>query len=353
VSTLLADPSAAAAETQQGLPSGQASNGHAPAGSPQPDPTASPCPNCGAQLAPAQDWCLQCGAGGPGSVERPGWRSAAAIAIATAVLALVAAAAGYAALSHKRPPAPVRTTTVAQATPPAGAPGATPPTTQAPVTPTPTTPPLAPGIATPPKIPLKATTPTVPTTTTPPTPAGEETNNGSKTKSTTPTGGSGSEKTPEPILLDTNAASTYNPYSYPAASFGDPSLAIDGDPSTGWTAQINPATAPKLAQGVLIDLKTPHRLSALKLVTTTPGMTVQVYGANGKAEPSSITDPAWAALSRSVTIHKRHPRLGLRQSKQSYRFVAVWISRAPASSVGTPEAPGRVTVNEIELFPAT
>jgi hypothetical protein len=30
----------------------------------------------------------------------------------------------------------------------------------------------------------------------------------------------------------------------------------------------------------------------------------------------------------------------------------VWISQAPESAVGTPEAPGHVTVNEIELLPA-
>jgi hypothetical protein len=30
----------------------------------------------------------------------------------------------------------------------------------------------------------------------------------------------------------------------------------------------------------------------------------------------------------------------------------VWISGAPESAVGTPEAPGKVTINEIELFPA-
>jgi hypothetical protein len=242
----------------------------------------------------------------------------------------------------------VRIATVAQATPPAAVPGATPPTPGAT-----TATPIAPGITKPPTIPLKAATPTPTTpTTTPTTPSGEETNNGAKTKSTTPTGGSGGQNQPEPILLDTNAASTYNPYSYPAAAFGDPSLAIDGDGSTGWTAQISPATAPKLAEGVLIDLKTPHKLSALKLVTTTTGMTLQAYGANGGTVPASITDPAWVPLSRSVTIQKRHARLGLRRPKQSYRFVAVWISRAPASAVGTPEAPGRVTINEIELFPA-
>jgi len=90
----------------------------------------------------------------------------------------------------------------------------------------------------------------------------------------------------------------------------------------------------------------------------TPGMTVQVYGANGATLPSSITDPAWVALSPSLTEGKKRTRIKFggstaaaqRNAKKPYRFVVLWISQAPASAVGTPEAPGRVSVNELELF---
>ncbi len=345
MSALITDGQPAAPE--QPVPETQAaSNGSAPQGGETSAPATGPvCPKCGHAMAPEQDWCLNCGAAAPGSVGGAGWRPAAGIAAITIALVLGAAAAGVAALSKKSPAAPVTTTTVAQVAPP---------TTPAATTPsTPTTP--LPGVTTPPKIPLKAVTPLPATTLTPTTPA---------TPATTPaetkakeeagkTGGSGTEKKePEPILLDTNAAQTYNPYAYPAANFGDPSLAIDGDSSTGWTAQVNPATAPRLAEGLLIDLKTAQKLSAVKLVTTTPGMIVQVYGANGHTIPSSITDKAWVTLSHSLTIKKRHARIGLHNKKKSYRFVTLWISRAPASAVGTPEAPGRVTVNELELLPA-
>ena len=115
---------------------------------------------------------------------------------------------------------------------------------------------------------------------------------------------------------------------------------------------MNPATAPRMAQGVVIDLKSTKKLSSVKLVTTTPGITVQIYGAKADTLPTSITDPAWVPLSRSLTIKKRHAKLGLQHTDKAYRFVTVWISGAPASSVGTPEKPGKVTLNEIELFPA-
>ncbi|MGO9322401.1 MAG: hypothetical protein ACLQBY_16590 [Solirubrobacteraceae bacterium] len=342
----------------------EGSNG-TPAGPPAaPPPVAAAgrrCARCGSEMAAGQDWCLQCGAGAPGSLGTPSWRSAAMVLGVVAALALGAAAAAVAALSKGAAKAPVVTTTVAQAP----APTATTPTTPGTTPTTPgalgTTPkvkstlPL--GTVKPPKIPLTAATPKASekaTTTTP----SSETKTTTTPTTTTPSSGSSTtgEKTSEEsqqaaILLDTDAATTYDPYGYPASGFGDPSLAIDGDPSTAWTAQVNPATAPKMAQGLLIDLKAKQNVAVLELITSTPGMTVQVYGANGHTAPASITDPAWVPLSAPTVAKKKHLRLALRDSSKEFTFITLWISKAPKSSVGTAEAPGHVDVNELELFP--
>lgn len=363
MSTALADPPAAP-------PQQQASDG-APGGSGTAAATAQPqarsCAKCGAPLAAGQDWCLKCGAGGPDSLSSnaPTWRSAAVILTTLAILVAGAASAAYAALSKHDAKAPAGTT-VAQVP----APAATTPAATTPVTPqppessgtatakigTPTT--ISPS-ATPPKIPLSAPTPT-PAATTPVVPATPKTGLGTPT--TKKSGGSGNtpvgEAHPEALLLDTNAASTYNPYNYAATNFGDPSLAIDGDRSTAWTALVEPSVAPKMAEGLVIDLNTPRKLAALALSTTTPGMTVQVYGANGEAPPTSIIDPAWASLSPSLVEQKKHVRIKFggttataqAAAKKAYRFIAVWVSQAPASAVGTPAAPGHISINEIELF---
>jgi hypothetical protein len=241
----------------------------------------------------------------------------------------------------------------------------TPPTT--PVTPTPEAtvptekigPPTTIKPSTPPKIPLSTSTPTpIPITPANPGAGGSTPTTSTPKKSTAPAAPVG-EANAEALLLDTNAAATYNPYNYSAANFGDPSLAIDGDTSTGWTALVDPAVAPKMAEGLVIDLNTARKLGALGLATTTPGMTVQVYGANGEAPPASITDPAWVALTPEIVAKKKHARIklggassaGRAAAKKAYRFIVLWISQAPASAVGTPEAPGRISVNELELFP--
>ena len=300
------------------------------------------CANCGAPMSPDQDWCLQCGAGAPGSLSSGGWRSAGVILIAAAVLALAAAGAAVAALSkHAKP----HVNTVAVVHVPAASTPVTPaPTT--PATPVPTTPALSTPAVKTPKIPVTPTIPktAVKTTTTPTT-----------STSTTTTTTESPEETPETqsaLLLDTNAASTYNPYGYPASGYGDPSLTIDGDPSTAWTAQVQPDKAPAMAVGVLVNLGKSRKLSAVELISSTVGMRVQFYGTTAHTAPNSITDPAWVPLSHSVLTTTKKTHLKVLNSSEAFAQIVLWISRAPASAVGTEQAPGHVDVNEIEIFPA-
>jgi len=317
------------------------------------------CKKCGAPMGGAQDWCLQCGAGAPDSLaaNTPSWRSAAVVLVAIAILVAGAATAAYAALSKSGTKSrPAAAAAVAQlpapTTPAATAPSSLPPATAKIGTPT-TVKPFVP-LAKPPKIPLVAVTPKSSTPVAPiPSVAPTASTPSTTTPKTTGGGGSGTatEQRPAAILLDTNAAATYNPSNYAASNFGDPSLAIDGDTSTAWTALVDPAVAPKMADGLVIDLKSAQKVSALALNTSTPGMTLQVDGSNATTLPTSITDPAWVQLSGLVLEKKKSMRIPLRDSGKGFRFVLLWISGVPAASVGTAENPGHVSVNELELFP--
>lgn len=362
--TALADPPAAPTEQPT---TGRAGGAAAPAPGAQVSSTRT-CSNCTAPLSDGQDWCLQCGTGAPDSLRShaPTWRSAAVILTMLAVLVAGAAGAAYAALSKGAVKPRHAVTTVAQAPAPATATPVVPPASGVPGTTTtakigtPTTIKAAPGLGgvKAPNIPLPTGTPKIPAITPPSVVPGAKTKTPARTpKSTKQTPVPAGEAHPQALLLDTNAASTYNPYNYNAANFGDPSLAIDGDASTGWTALVEPTVAPKLAEGLIVDLNTARRLSALALTSSTPEMTIRVYGANGQTPPASITDPAWIALSPSLVEHKKRARITLgantanrQAASKSYRFIVLWISQAPASAVGTPQAPGRVSVNELELF---
>jgi len=305
----------------------------------------------------AQEWCLQCGTPAPGSLSThaASWRSSAIVLGVTAILAVGAATAAYAALTKKGAPRQVTVAQVPAATTPVTPTTVAPSTTPAPPSTATTPKPALPTTTVkPPKIPLVASTPksttttpkTIPTTTTPKATTPKKT-------ATTPTTTSPTEQPPATtaILLDTNAVTTYNPENYPPDTFGDPSLATDGDSSTAWSARVDPTIAPRMAVGLLIDLNTAQKLSSLELITSTPGMTVEVFGANGSTAPISITDPAWTHLSPYQVEKKRHMLIKLGDSTKAFRFVTLWISGAPPASIGTPTAPGRVSVNEVELFP--
>jgi hypothetical protein len=329
-------------------------------------------------MAQAQDWCLHCGAGAPGTLRRgTGLGSVAAVIAVCVVLVLGAAAAAYAALTEHVPktPAKVASTlgaaTTGAAVTPGSAASSIPPTSS--TTGTSGTPAIPPVSSKPPKIPLSTPTPkssggaeneannalfppenkkSSKTTTAPTKTAGEATKGATETGSTEGTEtnpGSGTEG-PSPLLLDTDAASTYNPYNYPESDFGDPSLAIDGDSTTAWTAEVQPSLAPRMAEGLVIDLKSARRVARLELITSSPGLSFEVYGARGSQPPTSITDPAWVQLHGALAA-KKNTKVRLHESTKSFRFIVLWITKAPASSIGTPSQPGAVSVDELKLFP--
>jgi hypothetical protein len=292
------------------------------------------------------------------------------LALLAALLAAGAAVAVGAALEkHKAAPRPAAlalTPTV---------PGATTPAVPTPTTPTPSTTPGATGASKssgkgsansllfppasaskPPKIPAPAATPEATGGS-----AGESSTGTSTTPAKTTTGtttstteskqeGSGKSE-PTPILLDTDAATTYNPYNFPAAGFGDPALAIDGEPSTAWTAQVQAASFPNMAEGLLIDLRSPTKLGRIELATPTRGMTVQLYGANGSKAPATITEPGWTLLSGTHVLKKKVTHLRLRTEGKTFSFLLVWVTKAPAASQGSAQAPGQVGISELALYP--
>ncbi len=333
------------------------------------------CAYCGTPLQDGQQWCLHCGACEPGSLgERPNLRPLTVLALTAAILALGAAVAVAAAINEHNAPHPTTVALVPATTPTTAAPTTPAPTASTPGTGGATTPhssSKSPNLLFPPASTTKPPKVTAPT----PTPTGGGESNTSESSgsgsgsTTTPSkatttetgtsttesksneGASGKSEQPTPILLDTNAATTYNPYSYPESGFGDPALAIDGEPSTAWTAQVQAHSFPNLAEGLLIDLREPTKLGSVELRTPTHGMTVQLYGANGTKAPTTITEPGWVRLSGSHKLKKAVTHLKLRTEDHAFRWLVVWVVKAPASAQGTPTAPGHVALSEVALYP--
>jgi hypothetical protein len=310
------------------------------------------CANCSAPLAVGQDWCLECGTAVPGRFGRgPGLRSSLGVVGVTLLLVVGAVAAAYAALASDSKQATQTTASL-------------PPQTQAPVTPdvapstaAPGTPLPAPAIVAPtgaaklpvaPKLPAAtptpAPTPTAPVTVAPQTtkPAAAKTPTAPAPATPTPTA-TVPTATSARILLDTDAASTYNPYSLPPAGFGDPAKAIDGDPQTIWTYQLDPTTAGKTLVGLAINLKSKQKVRSMTITTATPGIKVEFYGATESQEPVSITDPGWLHLATRSSL-KAQATVNLSTGGKAFEYLLVWITHAPAGVTG-----GQIGISELTV----
>ena len=334
MSTITRDNEAVEAQ-QNGAPPAEPTVPEAP-----PPVAARTCADCGAEMAPEQDWCLECGAAQPErSGLRPPWRTGVAVLATTGVLAAGAVAAAYAGLSQdaKRAAAPN-----AQASLPA--PAATPPA--APPPPAATTPAApAPAPSTTPK--PAAVTPPAPSTPTPPvTPAPTAP---AATKPAAPVAPKKTTTSPAPkantgplvaLRLKPTAASTYNPYARPTTDFTDAKLALDGNKATSWTASFNGGDA---LVGVLLDLGSSQGLRALQLATTTPGMTVEVYGARGAQPPVSIQDPKWDHITTQLDVAK-DGRIVLGDGVDRYRWLLLWPTQGPA------DGGNQVAVSELKVY---
>jgi hypothetical protein len=356
------------------------------------------CAHCGAPLRAGQDWCLSCGRGAPGAFASgtPGWRSAGVVASAVAVLLAGTAVAAVAALDQHSPPAaPVLAQTPPPTTPaaalPTGPTGPAEPTTAAPTagTPAPTKPVPSPAPAKSKPVvsrPAPAPVEQHPATAAAPAPGAETAGRGREGPKT----GAPVQSKPESLLLDTNAATAYNPCRYPAPGFGTPYEAIDGEPTSAWRAVIEPGAkpegpplttgatgptgatgatgptariseagtgsgsttgaglcqAPATGVGLALDLTAPQRVASIALDTSTPGMTVAVYGTSAEALSTSTS---WTRLATARQIKKTSATIKLSTAANSYRFVLVWISKAPFNATRTKA--GRVAIDEVELFP--
>ena len=99
------------------------------------------------------------------------------------------------------------------------------------------------------------------------------------------------------------------PTTCPRATSATPASRSTAITATAWTAQVNPATAPSMAEGVLINLKSAEEALGAQLVSTDArAWSSRSTGRPKRKPPASITDPAWVALSQPLRDQEdQHP----------------------------------------------
>lgn len=304
------------------------------------------CSSCGAEMAPEQDWCLNCGAAASGRLdEKPGRRAFTTIAALTLVLVLGAVVASYAALStDKRKPA------VATAPPAAVAQAAPPPAPAPAPAPTTSTPAPAPTVRAPaakkplPKVKAPSPAPSQDSPVTPtPTPSTPTPKTTSPRTTTTPATTTPAVTAPVVIELASSAGSTYDPYAKAAAA-GDAARALDGDPSTSWYFDPKATTGP-IGAGYAIDLGAQKAVKRIQVTTTTPGFRIEVYATDEATPPPDITDTRWSHITNASGIGQSSgaQKIVIGGGSSKYQTVLLWITERPSDGA-------RVRISELKLF---
>jgi hypothetical protein len=282
-------------------------------------------------MEPDQDWCLACGTAAPGRLgERPGWRAASTVIALTLVLVLGAVGAGYAALTgdpQQKPaaPAPVAAApqTQAQVTPP---PAATPPaaTQTTPTTPTqPAKPKALPKVHTPTSGAAQGS-PVTPT----PTPSTSTPSTGTAT-GTTPTTTTPADTGPQPIDLNADAGTIYDPYGRVKAS-GDATRALDGDATTSW--YVDPKDPQQVGVGYAVDLGKLQGIREIQLQTPTAGFRIEIYATDETALPPDILDTRWSHITNVSKVGAKidgKQTIVLGAGTTKYRNVLLWFTQPP------------------------
>jgi hypothetical protein len=295
-----------------------------------------------------QDWCLTCGTAAPGRLgERPGWRAASTVIALTLLLVLGAIGAGYAALTgdpqqKAATPAAAAPQTQAQVTPPAAT-AAPPAATQA----QPTTPAAT---AKPKKLP-KVHTPTSgstqgsPVTPTPtPTPTTSTPSTSTPTGTgTTPTTTTPADTGPQPIDLNGDAGTIYDPYGRVKAS-GEATRALDGDATTSW--YVDPKDPQQIAVGYAVDLGKLQGIREIKLQTPTAGFRMEVYATDEPELPPDILDTRWSHITNVSKVGAKDDgkqTIVLGAGTTKYRNVLLWFTQPPTDG-------SRLRLAELELL---
>lgn len=273
-------------------------------------------------MAPAQDWCVECGTAAAGRLtgrgDRTGIRAAATIIATLLLLVGGAVAASYAALNSKAeqaataPAPPSAAPTVADAAPAVTTPPAAPPQPPTVPEPAPTPEPAPPAPAPDPPAPAPAPAPT-PTPTPTPDPAPEPGRDPGESR---------------PLDLGVDVASVYDPYDS-ALDSTDPADSYDQNGDTVFTMTTD--RVEDMAIGLEFDLETRQEVEKVYFRTNTPGFTVEVYGAK-RSLPPDILDNRWKPLAtrRAAATDKGSDGLvKLQFDPGRYTHVVLWITQPP------------------------
>ena len=148
------------------------------------------------------------------------------------------------------------------------------------------------------------------------------------------------------INLGAGAEHAYDPYGDNKTEHPDQvAFVYDDDPTTTWSTETySGGNLGKKGVGLYLGVKPAIIPARLDLRTTTPGMAVEVYGAQS-GPPQSLDTPGWTKLGASASV-KHKDSIKLSPGDKRYRYILLWITKLPPGGE-------KATIAELVLYRST
>jgi hypothetical protein len=183
----------------------------------------------------------------------------------------------------------------------------------------------------------------------------------SGTPAVAPTGDSGGETAPLPdpqrLKISGEMVRLVDPPPGDRGDADEAKLTVDGDANTGWSTQTfyNRANFgnTKEGMGILINLGEARSLSEVRVVTSAPGVTMDVRTGTTDPGDNSNGDKKLLQQFKSLSDEKPEKSSGTKWTypgfdpNQKYQYVLVFLTELPANEDGEGY---KVSINEIELY---
>jgi tRNA A-37 threonylcarbamoyl transferase component Bud32 len=151
----------------------------------------------------------------------------------------------------------------------------------------------------------------------------------------------------EAVSLGQGSAAAYDPLGDRAENNDQARFAVDRDKNTTWSTErydggvLNKPTGDQPGVGLVIDAKPKVAARRMRILTTTPGWSAEVYASESRVPPE-WGGPDWVKVATSFDVVKDRVKVDLDTADKPFRYYLIWITKVP------PE--GKVSISEVYLY---
>ena len=151
----------------------------------------------------------------------------------------------------------------------------------------------------------------------------------------------------EPVSLGSGSAAAYDPLGDRAENNDQAGFAVDRDKNTTWSTErydggvLNKPGTDTPGVGLLIDAKPKVAAKRMRILTTTPGWSAEIY-ASASNVPEGWPSPDWIKVATQFDVVKDRVKVDLDTAAKAFRYYLIWITKVPPG--------GRASISEVYLY---